>query len=126
MTQQSSPVPARWGLEGIVSKRVDMPYRSGRGEHWLKSKSVLRQEFIIIGYTLGGPKEVADTFEQWFSAPACDGFVVGAACVPGSYEDFIAFVVPELQRRGLFQKDYKGETLRENLGLPRPFVSRTR
>jgi bifunctional non-homologous end joining protein LigD len=40
----------RLGLEGIVSKRVDMPYRSGRGEHWLKSKSVLRQEFIIIGY----------------------------------------------------------------------------
>ena len=39
----------RLGLEGIVSKRVDMPYRSGRGEHWLKSKSVLRQEFIIIG-----------------------------------------------------------------------------
>jgi len=75
---------------------------------------------------VGGPKEVADTFEQWFSAPACDGFVVGAACVPGSYEDFIAFVVPELQRRGLFQKDYKGETLRENLGLPRPFVSRAR
>ncbi|HEV3396967.1 MAG TPA: DNA ligase D [Xanthobacteraceae bacterium] len=40
----------RLGLEGIVSKRVDMPYRSGRSEHWLKSKSVLRQEFIIIGY----------------------------------------------------------------------------
>jgi bifunctional non-homologous end joining protein LigD len=40
----------RLGLEGIVSKRVDMPYRFGRGEHWLKSKSVLRQEFIIIGY----------------------------------------------------------------------------
>src|SRR5262249_3983509 len=38
----------RLGLEGIVSKRIDMPYRSGRGEHWLKSKSVLRQEFIII------------------------------------------------------------------------------
>ncbi|MBV8827007.1 MAG: DNA ligase D, partial [Hyphomicrobiales bacterium] len=40
----------RLGLEGIVSKRADMPYRSGRGEHWLKSKSVLRQEFIVIGY----------------------------------------------------------------------------
>jgi bifunctional non-homologous end joining protein LigD len=40
----------RLGLEGIVSKRVDMPYRSGRSEHWLKSKGVLRQEFIIIGY----------------------------------------------------------------------------
>ena len=64
-------------------------------------------------------------FEEWFTAPACDGFVVGAACVPGSYEDFITLVVPELQRRGLFQKDYKGATLRENLGLPRPVVGRT-
>ena len=69
-------------------------------------------------------KEVTDMFEEWFTAPACDGFVIGAACVPGSYEDFIAFVVPELQRRGLFQTDYKGATLRENLGLPRPVVAR--
>jgi bifunctional non-homologous end joining protein LigD len=34
----------RFGLEGIVSKRVDLPYRSGRGDHWLKSKCVERQE----------------------------------------------------------------------------------
>ena len=71
---------------------------------------------------VGGPKEVADIFEEWFTAPACDGFVIGAACVPGSYEDFVTLVVPELQRRGLFQTDYKGATLRENLGLPRPVV----
>jgi bifunctional non-homologous end joining protein LigD len=40
----------RLGLEGIVSKRSDLPYRPGRGEHWIKSKGVLRQEFVIIGY----------------------------------------------------------------------------
>jgi hypothetical protein len=34
--------------------------------------------------------------------------------------DFVRHVVPELQRRGLFHKDYAGKTLRENLGLPRP------
>jgi FMN-dependent oxidoreductase (nitrilotriacetate monooxygenase family) len=73
---------------------------------------------------VGDVKTVADIFEQWFTAPACDGFVVGAACVPGSYEDFVTLVVPELQRRGLFHKDYKGATLRENLGLPRPEVRR--
>jgi len=38
------------GLEGIVSKRRDLPYRPGRGEHWLKSKCVQRQEFVILGY----------------------------------------------------------------------------
>jgi bifunctional non-homologous end joining protein LigD len=40
----------RIGLEGIVSKRIDLPYRSGRGEHWLKSKCWLSQEFVILGY----------------------------------------------------------------------------
>ena len=69
---------------------------------------------------VGSPTEVADIFEQWFTTPAADGFVVGAPCVPGSYEDFVRLVVPELQRRGLYHKDYAGPTLRENLGLPRP------
>jgi bifunctional non-homologous end joining protein LigD len=40
----------RFGLEGIVSKRKDQPYRSGRGDHWLKSKCTNRQEFVILGY----------------------------------------------------------------------------
>jgi bifunctional non-homologous end joining protein LigD len=40
----------RLGLEGIVSKRADLPYRPGRGDHWLKTKSILRQEFVIVGY----------------------------------------------------------------------------
>lgn len=69
---------------------------------------------------VGSAKDVADKFEEWFTKPACDGFVVGAASVPTSYADFARLVVPELQRRGLFQKDYRGATLRENLGLPRP------
>jgi len=41
----------KFGLEGIVvSKRKDVPYRPGRGEHWLKSKCVQHQEFVIVGY----------------------------------------------------------------------------
>lgn len=67
---------------------------------------------------VGGPKEVADRLEQWFVERACDGFVVSATHVPGAYEDFVSFVVPELQRRGLFHKEYAGTTLRANLGLP--------
>ncbi len=71
---------------------------------------------------VGGPKEVADQLEQWFAAPACDGFVLSATHVPGAYEDFVRFVVPELQRRGIFRKEYVGVTLRENLGLPVPTI----
>lgn len=69
---------------------------------------------------IGGPQEIADRLEQWFIEPACDGFVLSATHVPGAYEDFVSFVVPELQRRGLFRKEYSGATLRENLGLPIP------
>jgi alkanesulfonate monooxygenase SsuD/methylene tetrahydromethanopterin reductase-like flavin-dependent oxidoreductase (luciferase family) len=69
---------------------------------------------------IGGPKEVADRLEQWFVEGACDGFVLSATHVPGAYEDFVRFVVPELQRRGLFRTDYAGTTLRENLGLTVP------
>jgi bifunctional non-homologous end joining protein LigD len=38
-------------LEGVVSKRRDAPYRSGRGPDWLKTKCGARQEFVIGGYT---------------------------------------------------------------------------
>lgn len=41
----------RLGLEGIVSKRIDAPYRSGRSRTWLKSKCVASDDFVIIGYT---------------------------------------------------------------------------
>ncbi len=71
---------------------------------------------------VGTGKDVADFLEEFFTAPACDGFVISATCVPGTYEDFVKFVVPELQRRGLFHKDYSGRNLRENLGLQRPEV----
>ena len=69
---------------------------------------------------VGAAKEIADRLEKWFVERACDGYVVGGTHTPGTFEDFVRFVVPELQRRGIYQKDYKGATLRENLGLPWP------
>jgi len=72
---------------------------------------------------VGGPKEICDELEQWVIEHACDGFVVSATHVPEAYEDFVRFVVPELQRRGLFRTAYAGKTLRENLGMPVPPVA---
>jgi len=67
----------------------------------------------------GTPEAVADQMEQWYGT-CCDGFVVAASSVPGTYEDFARLVVPILQKRGLVRTKYVGTTLRENLGLPRP------
>ena len=39
------------GLEGIISKRRDQPYRPGRGTAWVKTKCLLRQELVIGGFT---------------------------------------------------------------------------
>ncbi len=69
---------------------------------------------------VGTPKDVADQMEAWYVGEACDGFVVAATHVPAAYEDFVRLVVPELQRRGIFRRDYKGSTLRSNLGLKAP------
>ena len=69
---------------------------------------------------IGTPKTIADEMEEWLVTDACDGFNVMFPYVPGGLDDFVNMVVPELQRRGLFRKEYEGRTLRENLGLPRP------
>jgi FMN-dependent oxidoreductase (nitrilotriacetate monooxygenase family) len=69
---------------------------------------------------IGSGKAVADRMAAWFEAGACDGFMVQMPFIPGGAEDFIAEVIPELQRRGLFRQEYEGETLRDHLGLKRP------
>ena len=68
----------------------------------------------------GTPSQVADQMESWFASESCDGFVLAATHMPGAYEDFARLVVPELQRRGLFRREYTPGTLRDNLGLARP------
>jgi FMN-dependent oxidoreductase (nitrilotriacetate monooxygenase family) len=69
---------------------------------------------------VGTPASIADEMEEWLERRACDGFNVMFPYVPGGLVDFVEQVVPELQRRGLFRREYEGTTLREHLGLPRP------
>ncbi|WP_421989089.1 LLM class flavin-dependent oxidoreductase [Roseococcus sp.] len=69
---------------------------------------------------VGTPRTIADTMEEWLETRACDGFNVMFPYVPGGLDDFVDQVVPELQARGLFRREYEGTTLRDHLGLPRP------
>ena len=68
----------------------------------------------------GSAKTIADEMQHWLETEACDGFNIMFPTIPGGVEDFVRFVVPELQRRGIFRREYEGTTLREHLGLPRP------
>jgi alkanesulfonate monooxygenase len=69
---------------------------------------------------VGTPEMIADQMEEWLYSDACDGFNIMFPWVPGGLDDFVDRVVPELQRRNLFRREYEGKTLRETLGLPRP------
>jgi FMN-dependent oxidoreductase (nitrilotriacetate monooxygenase family) len=68
---------------------------------------------------LGTPIQVADRMQEWFEGGAADGFIVGSG-VPNGLNDFVDLVIPILQERGIYRKEYESDTLRGNLGLPIP------
>lgn len=69
---------------------------------------------------VGTPEQIADAMQHWFDNGACDGFNLMPPTFPQGFDEFVDFVVPELQRRSLFRSDYEGKTLRDHLGLPVP------
>ena len=90
-----------------------------------RDKLTVRQLAVALGgygglsFT-GSAKTIADEMQHWLESDACDGFNIMFPTIPGGVEDFVRLVVPELQSRGIFRKEYAGTTLREHLGLPRP------
>ena len=78
----------------------------------------------------GSARQVADEMEDWYTSQAADGFNITMPVLPRSLDDFVALVIPELQRRGLFRCEYQGRTLRQRMGLPTPenpwFAARAR
>jgi N-acetyl-S-(2-succino)cysteine monooxygenase len=74
----------------------------------------------------GTPDEVTDELCRWVDSGAADGFVVMPPRLPGSLDDFVDQVIPRLRERGRVRADYRGSTLREQLGLPVPERGGTR
>jgi alkanesulfonate monooxygenase len=68
----------------------------------------------------GDGAQVADVIEDWYRSGACDGFNVHIGFQPDGLRNFVDHVVPELQRRGLYRREYPGRTLRDIVGLRRP------
>jgi alkanesulfonate monooxygenase len=69
---------------------------------------------------VGTAQTIANEMQNWLETHGSDGFNIMFPWLPGGLDDFVAKVIPELQARGIFRKEYEGTTLRENLGLPRP------
>jgi alkanesulfonate monooxygenase SsuD/methylene tetrahydromethanopterin reductase-like flavin-dependent oxidoreductase (luciferase family) len=76
-------------------------------------------EHVAIGgrgpLLVGSPEQIADGLIEWVEATGIDGFNLAYAVTPESFEDFVALVVPELQRRGAYKREYRPGTYREKL-----------
>jgi len=115
-----------YDLDGPVPEPVGAKVRSIAYGWWERAKREglsIRQMYseyaVGEGFRLvGTASQVADVMEEWVDRGAADGFNITPTHLPQGIDDFVAAVVPELQRRGRFRTEYEGATLRENLGLP--------
>ena len=122
--------PARFDPDGPLPKNIPESNASKSGRE--RAIALARRENLTVrqlaqrlgGYSalamVGTPSKIADEMEEWLASEGSDGFTVMFPYLPGGLDDFVDRVIPELQRRGLFRREYKGVTLREHLGLPRP------
>ena len=108
---------AMTGIQGIRNQVLQI---TGRANPTVRDFVQVSGRGRLAHPTVGGPVELADYFEEWFTQRAVDGFVITGTHMPGAFEDFVELVVPELQRRGLFRTEYAGATLRDHLGLHVP------
>jgi FMN-dependent oxidoreductase (nitrilotriacetate monooxygenase family) len=69
-------------------------------------------------FVVGDAKDAADAIERWVAETDLDGFNLRQFLTPGTAQDFVEHVVPELQRRGLYRTRYEESTLRERLFGP--------
>ena len=114
------PVPEMPATNGPLSRQILMLEAARRDNLTLWELCLLNAGPRGHLLTIGTPEHIVDIMEHWFRNEAADGFNVMPAWLPGSLDDFVELVVPELQRRGLFRTEYEGTTLRDHLGLPFP------
>ena len=105
------------GSQGYTRMILTEAYRESATLRDLYNLFAVSRGYLIV---YGSPSRVVDTMQEWFEAPACDGFNLTPAHFPESLDDFVELVVPELQRCGLFRTEYSGRTLRDHFGLPVP------
>jgi FMN-dependent oxidoreductase (nitrilotriacetate monooxygenase family) len=90
-----------------------------------RNRSLTVRDMIARGagahrLVVGAPEQIADTMEQWVKEGAADGFNIMCDVYPSGLTAFVDHVVPELQKRGLFRREYVGSTLRDRYGLAQP------
>ena len=105
------------GTQGLFAAVMRLTQEQGLT---LREIGTLYGQGILVPQIAGTAAEIADYMQAISEAEASDGFVISPAFLPDSFEEFVDHVVPELQRRGLFRKDYAGRRLRDHLALATP------
>ncbi|WGF90295.1 LLM class flavin-dependent oxidoreductase [Marinivivus vitaminiproducens] len=110
--QPLSDLPTEFGSKGSL----DVILQGSRRESLTLGEAARRfATSELCPQVVGTPEQVADHFCDLFLDHACDGFILTPTLFPGMYEQFCRAVVPILQKRGVFRREYTGDTLRANL-----------
>jgi FMN-dependent oxidoreductase (nitrilotriacetate monooxygenase family) len=98
-----------------VQGLVDVYHRmAGKGVS-LREVARMHGQSVSLPQIVGTPDQVADQLEAYFDYAGGDGFMLTAIYTPGAIEEFVDLVIPVLQKRGRFRRDYAGKTQREHL-----------
>jgi N-acetyl-S-(2-succino)cysteine monooxygenase len=108
------PINTQQGRQAVV---YELAEREGLSIRQLYQKLTGQRAHRVI---CGTAQSVADDLEMWFKTGGADGFNIMPLIFPSGLEDIVTKLIPELQRRGLFRKEYESTTLRGNLGIVEP------
>ena len=125
LNKYSDDQDVRFGDEPAVQTLVNNWAATVPGSENLKWNKKTIADYLIVGgmgvKIIGSVNTVADEIERWAEVADVDGFNFKFATMPGTFDDIVELLVPELRRRGRFWDDYEvvGGTIRETLtGLP--------
>jgi long-chain alkane monooxygenase len=114
---------ARFGLDEPIDASASQAIQSNVeamartiGPGWTRRDLVDR---FVLGSRqapiVGSPTQIADALAGWVEQADVDGFNLSRTVMPECLEDFIALVVPVLQERGRYKREYQTGTYREKL-----------
>jgi FMN-dependent oxidoreductase (nitrilotriacetate monooxygenase family) len=97
-------------------QRLKTRFRKPSGESMtLREVAQRHGQSVGLPQFVGTVKSVADQMEAFLRTAGGDGFMLSPIYCPGAIEEFVDLVVPELQRRGLVRREYRGRTMRDLL-----------
>ena len=100
------------GMQGLFSLIREL---SAERQLTLADVGRLYASGVLVPQVAGTAADIADWMGHIVGKQGADGFVITPVHLPSGFDDFVEQVVPELQRRGQFRLDYRGDTLRSYL-----------